>query len=106
MNSKELIKGTLRVMVLKLLSERKQMYGYEITQTVKELTHNELELTFGALYPTLHKLEAEGLLTAKTVMIDNRARKYYSLTREGSKTAEFEVRGYFDFARAISLVLK
>src|SRR5690348_13772417 len=101
MNSKELIKGTLRVIVLKLLSERKQMYGYEITQTVKELTRNELELTFGALYPTLHKLEAEGLLTAKTVMIDNRARKYYSLTREGGKTAEFEVRGYFDFVRAM-----
>ncbi|HWA35181.1 MAG TPA: PadR family transcriptional regulator [Cyclobacteriaceae bacterium] len=106
MNSKELIKGTLRVIVLKLLSERKQMYGYEITQTVKDLTGNELELTFGALYPTLHKLEAEGLLTAKTVTIDNRARKYYSLTTAGSKTAATEVKGYFDFARAMNLVLK
>ncbi len=106
MNSKELIKGTLRVIVLKLLSENKRMYGYEITQRVKELTSNEIELTFGALYPTLHKLEAEGLLTTKTVVIDNRARKYYSLTSAGNKTATAEVKSYFDFAKAMHLVLK
>lgn len=74
MNSKELIKGTLRIIVLKLLSEKKWMYGYEITQRVKELTNDEIELTFGALYPTLHKLEAEGCLTTKTVIVDSRAR--------------------------------
>lgn len=78
MASKELIKGTLRIIILRLLSENKRMYGYEMTQRVKELSGNEIELTFGAIYPTLHKLEAEGLLTTKTVIIDSRARKYYS----------------------------
>jgi len=106
MTSKELIKGTLRVIVLKLLSEHKQMYGYEITQFVKERTNNEIELTFGALYPTLHKLEAEGLLATKTVVVDNRARKYYSLTSTGNKTATSEVQCYFDFVKAMNLVLK
>lgn len=106
MNSKELIKGTLRVIVLKLLAERRQMYGYEITQVVKDLTRDELQLTFGALYPTLHKLEAEGLLTTRTVTIDGRARKYYSLTSVGSRTAVAEVKDYFDFAKAMTLVLK
>jgi DNA-binding PadR family transcriptional regulator len=106
MNSKELIKGTLRIIILKLLSENKRMYGYEMTQRVKELSINEIELTFGALYPTLHKLEAEGLLTTKTVVIDNRARKYYSLTSRGTKTATSEMKSYFDFAKAMNLVLK
>ncbi|HEY5745395.1 MAG TPA: PadR family transcriptional regulator [Chryseolinea sp.] len=106
MTSKELIKGTLRVIVLKLLSEHKQMYGYEITQLVKERTGNEIELTFGALYPTLHKLEAEGLLVTKTIVVDNRARKYYSLTSTGNKTATGEVQSYFDFVKAMNLVLK
>lgn len=106
MNSKELIKGTLRVIVLKLLAEHTRMYGYEITQRVKELTDNEIELTFGALYPTLHKLEAEKLLTAKTVVIDGRARKYYSLNAQGAKTAKSEVSEYFAFAKAMNLVLK
>lgn len=106
MNSKELIKGTLRVIVLKLLAENKRMYGYEITQRVKELTSNEIELTFGALYPTLHKLEAEGLLTTKTVVIDGRARKYYSLTSRGTQRAGSEVKEYLSFTRAMNLVLK
>lgn len=106
MPSKELIKGTLRVIVLKLLAENKRMYGYEITQRVKELTKNEIELTFGALYPTLHKLEAEGLLTTKTVVIDGRSRKYYSLTSTGNATASTELKDYFNFARALNLVLK
>ena len=106
MPSKELIKGTLRVIVLKLLTENKRMYGYEITQRVKELTANEIELTFGALYPTLHKLEAEGLVVTKSVVIDGRARKYYSLTSVGSSSAASEVKEYFDFAKAMNLVLK
>jgi PadR family transcriptional regulator PadR len=106
MPSKELIKGTLRVIVLKLLTENKRMYGYEITQRVKELTASEIELTFGALYPTLHKLEAEGLVVTKSVVIDGRARKYYSLTSTGSNSAASEVKEYFDFAKAMNLVLK
>lgn len=106
MTSKELIKGTLRVIILRLLSEHGQMYGYEITQLVKYRTGNEIELTFGALYPTLHKLEAEGLLITKTVVIENRARKYYSLTPVGNTTATSEVKSYFDFVNAMNLVLK
>jgi PadR family transcriptional regulator PadR len=106
MPSKELIKGTLRVIILKLLAENKRMYGYEITQRVKELTKNEIELTFGALYPTLHKLEAEGLLNTKTVVIEGRSRKYYSLTSTGNQTAKAEVMDYFMFAKALNLVLK
>ncbi|MCB0493502.1 MAG: helix-turn-helix transcriptional regulator [Cyclobacteriaceae bacterium] len=103
---KDLIKGTLRLIVLKLLAENTRMYGYEITQRVKELTNDEIELTFGALYPTLHKLEAEKILVAKTVVIDNRARKYYSLNKEGVKTAKREIAEYFTFTKSLNLVLK
>jgi len=59
------------------------MYGYEITQKVKEITAGEIKLTEGALYPALHKLEAEGLLKTSTEIVDNRVRKYYRLTEEG-----------------------
>ena len=60
------------------------MYGYEITQRVKELTKGELEITEGALYPALHKLESEGLLDVEVVKVDNRMRKYYKLTQKGT----------------------
>ncbi len=81
----ELLKGTLQTIVLKLLSENGKMYGYEITKKVKELTKGQFELTEGALYPTLHKLEAQGNLSAETVQIGKRLRKYYRLTESGEK---------------------
>ena len=61
------------------------MYGYEITQKVKEVTGGEIVLTEGALYPALHKLEAGGLLETFTQVVDNRIRKYYRLTEQGGK---------------------
>ncbi len=73
--SSELIKGTLKTIILKLLKENKRMYGYEITQTVKELTGGKIQLTEGALYPSLHSLEAEGILVTETEYIGKRVRK-------------------------------
>ena len=81
--SSELIKGTLKTIVLKLLADNKKMYGYEITQKVKEITKGELKITEGALYPALHKLEAEGVLEVEIENVDNRLRKYYKLTEPG-----------------------
>ena len=71
--------------MLKLLSENDQMYGYEITQKVKELTQDKIQITEGALYPALHKLEADGFLDVEIVNIGNRMRKYYKLTEQGNK---------------------
>ena len=85
MNANPLIKGTLQTIILKLLQDKERMYGYEITQKVKEVSQGNIILTEGALYPALHKLEAEGLLETTTEIVDGRARKYYSLTKQGSK---------------------
>ncbi len=78
-----MLKGTIQTIILKLLEDNEQMYGYEITQKVKEITAGEIKLTEGALYPALHKLEAEGLLETSTEIVDNRVRKYYRLTEQG-----------------------
>lgn len=61
------------------------MYGYQMTQMVKEITKGELNITEGALYPLLHKLEEQGILETETEMNGNRMRKYYSLTKAGKK---------------------
>ncbi len=87
--SSELIKGTLKTIVLKLLADNQKMYGYEITQKVRELTLDRIQITEGALYPTLHALEDEGLLTTETEYIGKRVRKYYRLSETGKgKTIE------------------
>ena len=106
MSSNKLLKGSLATIVLRLLEEREQMYGYEITQKVKELTNGEIKVTEGALYPTLHKLEAEGYLTTETKMVDNRVRKYYALTKEGNAEARNKVNELETFLLNLQKVLQ
>lgn len=105
MYSKELIRGTLRTIVLKLLSEHGRLYGYEITQKVKELSSDRINLTFGALYPTLHKLEKDGAVVTTTEEVGNRIRKYYSLTPEGKETARLKIEEYFQFVKMMNLIM-
>ncbi len=85
MANSKLYKGSLMTIILKLLDEHDKMYGYEITQHVKQITKNELKITEGALYPALHKLEADGFLEVEVAKVDNRLRKYYKLTEQGTK---------------------
>ncbi len=101
----ELFKGTLQTIILKLLSENGRMYGYEITQKVKIITQGELLLKEGALYPALHKLEAEGLLQTTTEVVDNRVRKYYALSEDGDKEVVNKLQEAKDFITQLQLLL-
>lgn len=106
MNKSGLYKGCLEPIILRLLNEKKRMYGYEITQLVKEITKGELTITEGALYPLLHRLEADGVLITDTEKVENRVRKYYSLTKKG-KTAEGQsLLALQDFMQAINRIMK
>lgn len=105
MYSTELLKGSLQTIILKLLSENGKMYGYEITQRVKELSGGAILLTEGALYPTLHKLEAEGLVTTETVNIGKRIRKYYTLTSQGGSLAAEKVQEFMEFVQTMKVIL-
>jgi DNA-binding PadR family transcriptional regulator len=103
--SNQLFKGSLTTIILKLLSEQDKIYGYEITKKVKELTAGELSLTEGALYPALHKLEADGMLTVSVENISNRPRKYYSLTEQGTKEVDNKLAELKDFFNQMQTVL-
>ena len=83
MYSKELIRGTLTPIILRLLHPDGKMYGYEICQKVKQLTDGSLLIREGSLYPALHRLMDDGLIQVEEVMIGNRPRRYYQLTEEG-----------------------
>ncbi len=106
MHSPELLKGTLQTIILKVLKDHGRMYGYEITLRVKELSVGRLLLTEGALYPTLHKLESEGLLKTETIMLGKRVRKYYTLTPEGRSIVKERVNEFVDFIKTMSQVLQ
>jgi len=106
MYSKELTKGTLQPIILKLLGDSDKMYGYEITQRVKELTKGKIDISEGALYPILHKLEAEGILETEKVYIGKRVRKYYTITTTGQKAVEQITAELTDFIGTLSVIFK
>lgn len=106
MAANDLIKGTLKPIILKLLSENKRMYGYEITQSVKDLSSGKIELTFGALYPILHKLEQDGIVKTESEVINNRNRIYYSLTETGKNTAREKIKELEEFLSTLKILLQ
>jgi PadR family transcriptional regulator PadR len=103
--STELLKGTLKTIVLKLLADNKKMYGYEITQRVKEITQDKIQITEGALYPTLHALEADKLVTTEVEYIGKRIRKYYSLSSAGKAKTKEKVNELAAFIQTMTLLL-
>ena len=106
MASTELIKGTLQTIILKVLHDNGRMYGYEITQKVKTLTDGEIQLSEGSLYPHLHRMEAEGILTTETIHIGKRVRKYYRITASGKMVVDEKIRDFTNFVRIMQNVLQ
>ncbi len=106
MISKELLKGVLKPVILKVLEENGRMYGYEITQTVEQITKGKVKLSYGALYPILHKLEKDGTLSTDTEMVNNRARVYYSLTPQGKTVVQEKIEELEEFVSTIQILLK
>ena len=105
MYSKELLKGTIEIIILKLLSENVKMYGYEITQKVKELTNNKIQISEGAMYSSLHKLEATGVLETESVMVGKRPRVYYRLTKGGTAVAAEKIAELASFVKSLNEVI-
>lgn len=106
MYSKDLIKGTLQPIILQLLEENGRMYGYEITQTVRARTQGKIEIKEGALYPVLHKLEADGILKTEKEYTGKRLRKYYSLTQTGQSVSTQKIDELTDFLTTLGKLLK
>ena len=101
----DLIKGSIKAIVLKLLKENGRMYGYEITRKVEELTAGQIKLTYGALYPVLHKLENEGVLVTQSENFNNRIRIYYSLTEKGHSVVAEKIREMADFIESLQRII-
>ena len=104
MKKSSLYKGLLEPIIMQLLKENERMYGFEITQKVKVLTKDELQITEGALYPLLHRLEAEGLLEVSMENIGNRIRKYYSLTKAGKKETVGSIKEVRNFVDTLQIL--
>lgn len=102
MRNSELLKGTLSTIILNLLAENNRLYGYEITQLVKERSGDKILIKEGSLYPALHKLEKAGLVKSEEIYIGNRVRRYYKLTTPGKKITRIYTLELIDFLNTIA----
>jgi PadR family transcriptional regulator len=102
----DLVQGTLDMLLLKILA-LEPMNGFAVSQRLKQVSGDVLQVSDGSLYPALHKLEQEGWITAewKTSEYGRRA-KYYSLTRLGRRQLEKEADNWGRLSSAISRVIK
>jgi len=77
------IAGLPELLLLGLLKDREEMYGYEIVAAIGEATGQVVSLKEGVVYPLLHTLEREGLLKTQHRPTNGRTRVYYALTSKG-----------------------
>ena len=106
MISSELIKGSLKTIVLKVIKEEGPMHGYAITQKVEELTQGKIKLTYGAVYPILHKLETEKILVTATEIYNNRTRIHYALTPKGQSLIKDLIVELNDYINALQIIVQ
>jgi PadR family transcriptional regulator, regulatory protein PadR len=102
----DLVQGTLDLLILKILALEPQN-GWAISQRLKQVSNDILQVSDGSLYPALHKLEQEGWITAEWRPSENNRRaKFYSLTRTGRRQLQKESADWQRLSGAITLVVQ
>ena len=97
--------GSAAMLVLALL-KNSEMYGYQIIEELARRSNNIFQFKEGTLYPVLHSLEKERLLSAREAEAPSgRVRRYYAITAKGLRALEEKEREWNDFSRAVSAIL-
>lgn len=102
----DLVQGTLDLLLLKILA-LEPLHGWAISQRLRQISGDVLQVSDGSLYPALHKLEQEGWIKAEWKPSENNRRaKFYSLTHLGRRHLEQESANWDRLSSAISHVIK
>ncbi len=102
----DMVQGTLDLLILKVIA-LEPMHGWAIAQRIRQMSGDVLQVGQGALYPSLHKLEQNGWISAEWAISENNRRaKYYTLTKAGRKALDREAAQWERLAGAISLIVR
>ena len=102
----DLVQGTLDMLILKILALQ-PLNGWAVSQRLKQISSDVLQVSDGSLYPALHKLEQNGWISGEWKPSgNNRRAKFYSLTRLGRKQLEKETADWTRLSAAISGIVK
>ena len=99
-----LFSGSMTMLVLKLLEE-KDMYGYEMIDTLAQRSNNVFEMRAGTLYPLLRNLVNQKCLTSYEQEVNGKIRKYYSLTTIGKQLLKDKEKTWREYSDAVLSVL-
>jgi DNA-binding PadR family transcriptional regulator len=78
---REFLRGAVRLHILHHAAEG-EIHGAWMSE---ELAHHGYRISPGSLYPTLHKMEAEGLLRSRSHIVEGHSRRSYSITAKGRR---------------------
>ena len=98
-------KGTLPTLILEAV-EQEPSHGYRIAQGIKERSKGVLDFKEGTLYPALHKLENEGLVASSEEIENGRARRYYRITKAGTRQLAVETERWTSYSTGVARVLR
>jgi PadR family transcriptional regulator, regulatory protein PadR len=102
----DLIQGTLDLLILKTISIE-PMHGWAIAKRIQQVSDEALQITQGALYPALHRLEQQGWISAEwRVTETGREAKFYRLTKAGRTQLEKELAQWERLSNAVGLVIR
>ena len=102
----DLVQGTLDLLILKILA-LEPLHGWAVSQRLKQVSRDVLQVSDGSLYPALHKLEQEGWITAEWKISElGRRAKFYKLTPLGRGQLERETANWDRLSRAIRHVVR
>src|SRR5260370_17001591 len=102
----ELLQGTLHVLILKIL-DLEPRTGWAISQRLRQMSNETLQVSHGSLYPALHKLEHEGWIRGEWKESDTgRPAKFYSLTRSGRCQLQLEAANWVRLSAAVNGILE
>jgi PadR family transcriptional regulator PadR len=103
---RELKRGTLEMILLRLLAER-PMYGYELVTTLEKRGGSQFQIKEGTLYPVLYRLESAGSIEPHWETYDRGVpRKYYQLTPGGQAQLERLIGDWHDFTSTVNRLLE
>lgn len=98
------LKGSLPLLILHILQDGEN-HGYRIAKRIKEESEGVLDFKEGTLYPTLHTLESQGLISASDHIENGRTRRYYHLTDAGKNALTAQLAEWGRFSSAVNRIL-
>jgi PadR family transcriptional regulator PadR len=101
----DFLNGVPELLLLRLLA-RQPMHGYELVQAIKLQSDAALEFGEGCIYPILHRLEREKLLSSRREAVGGRSRVIYRLTAAGTRRLEASTNAWEQVVGAVGRVLK